>query len=94
MLDVSNVITLIVFGGVQLVSLIGTIWTVRTDAKILGVRVDAIAEEMKKISNILINQAEQSGRINLIEERQLAQGKRLDDVSSRVSRHIDKCNDK
>lgn len=93
-MDTSNIITLFIFGAVQLISLGGIIISNKLDTRILGLRVDSLADEMKKLSKVLVNQTEQTGRINLVEERQLAQGKRLDETSARISRHIDNCNDR
>ena len=57
----------------------------RGAAKILAVRlttVDATIEdfkvELKKLSEVLIGQAQQDGRINLLEQRMMQEGLRLD----------------
>lgn len=80
---------LIIFGAVQLLSLVGTIYAVKTDAKILGIRVDGLQDEMKKLGSVLINMVEQKGEINLIQERLMLQGKRFDLLVARFDRFID-----
>lgn len=82
-------ITIIIFGAVQLISIVTTIWSIKTDAKILAVRLDNMQVELVKLSNIVTELVNQSGRILLIEERQLLQGKRMDDLSTRFNYVID-----
>jgi hypothetical protein len=55
------------------------------DAKILDLK-----DEMKKLGSVLERLADLGARINLIEDRQLAQGKRIDSLMERVSTFIDK----
>lgn len=45
--------------------------------------------DVKRLSEVTIKLAEQSGRIDRVEDRQLAQGKRLDEVTKRFDAAID-----
>ena len=40
--------------------------------------------EMKRLSDVLIKLTEQEGRMNLLDDRMLAQGKRLDSMSQTI----------
>ena len=69
--------------------------TGRTATKVLDARLELIdaqmedfKTEMKKLTDILINQATQSGRIDRVEDRQLAEGKRLDELFSRFNSYV------
>ena len=66
-----------------------TIYSVnsRGAAKVLGTRLESVDEtiedfktELKKLTEVLIGQAQQDGRINLLEQRLMQEGKRLDDI--------------
>jgi hypothetical protein len=60
----------------------------RGAAKILSSRLGTVDStmiefklELKKLSEVLIGQAQQDGRINLLEQRLMQEGKRLDTIS-------------
>lgn len=74
----------------------GFIWAIKAQGMVQSTRLDgidrqiaSIEKDVKKMGDVLVLLAEQSGRINLMEERQLAQGKRLDDTTARLNRHIE-----
>lgn len=64
-----------------------------TQFEMIGAQQSAEIADLKKgiegLSSVLITLAQQSGRIDRIEDRQLAQGKRLDDVVNRTNTLID-----
>lgn len=74
----------------QLVMLGITVATVKSDTRVLKVRLDAMQNEMTKVTDVMVTLATQKGEINLINERMLAQGKRLDDLGNRCSQHFDR----
>jgi len=44
-------------------------------------QVQDFKKEMKRLSDVLIKLTEQDGRMNIVDERMLAQGKRLDSIA-------------
>jgi len=73
------------------------ILTVKQTTAILGVRLKSFGErmenvevELKKLTEVLINQALLGGRIDRVEDRQLAEGRRLDELQTRINRSADK----
>ena len=64
----------------------------RTGTKVLDTRlemIDAQMEdfklEMKKLADVIITQVTQSGRMDRIEDRQLAEGRRVDEIARRMN---------
>ena len=64
----------------------------RTGTKVLDTRlemIDAQMEdfklEMKKLADVIITQVTQSGRMDRIEDRQLAEGRRVDELARRMN---------
>jgi len=41
--------------------------------------------EMKKLADVIITQVTQSGRMDRIEDRQLAEGRRVDEIARRMN---------
>jgi len=78
-----------VFIATQIGSLIWILASNKADARILKMQMLALDAEVKKLSNVLIDLANLNGRLTLFEERQVAQGKRVDEAVSRMNRHID-----
>lgn len=89
MLD-ANVTTLIVFAISQIIILAATVAVIRSDTKVLSVRVDALQAELAKLTRVLETLAQQAERLSNVEERQLAQGKRIDELSNRLNQYIDR----
>lgn len=44
---------------------------------------------LSTINSVLLTLSEQTGRITLVEERQLLQGKRMDETITRMNNHLD-----
>ena len=72
---------------------LGTVYIVngRNAAKMLGARLEVIdgtmedfKKEIKKLTDVIIAQALQGQRIQTLDERTLAQGKRIDGLSKNV----------
>ena len=64
----------------------------RTGTKVMDTRlemIDAQMEdfklEMKKLADVIITQVTQSGRMDRIEDRQLAEGRRVDEIARRMN---------
>lgn len=64
---------------------------IRAAAKLIGVRLTAIdvamtdfKSELKKLQEVIVTQALQSQRIDMIDERNLATGKRVDELQKVV----------
>lgn len=91
-INLGNVLTILSFiiGGLFFIS------NVKSDVRVLDMRltaVDAQLEDFKiqqaKVNDILIAMATATGRANAMEERILAQGRRLDEIITRVNVHLD-----
>lgn len=54
-----------------------------------GRRLTALEDDAKQMSKILVQLADNNGRFNLSEERQMAQGKRLDELTRRINDVLD-----
>ena len=68
----------------------------RAATKVLDTRlelIDAQMEdfrlEMKKLTDVFVAQATQSGRIDRVEDRQLSEGKRIDGLEVRLNKYVD-----
>lgn len=64
------------------------VYRVEGSTQILGVRLVGVENEMKKLVDVNIRMAENKGRMDLIEERQLAQGKRLDASVDAINKQL------
>lgn len=88
-ISLGNILTIVSFVVIVIVYIVSG----KTDTRILDTRlqmIDAQIEdfktELKKLTEVLINQALQGGRITLMEERQLAEGRRLDKYETRLAK--------
>jgi len=68
--------------------------TTKGAASVLAVRLNSfqdqiteMKEQLKKLTDVAVEQAEMRGRFGRIEDRQLAEGKRLDDLSQQIIAH-------
>lgn len=68
----------------------GTIGILHIQAKELARRLQSIEDQMKQLTQILINQATQGVRLDTMDQRLNAQGRRLDEVASRVNTIVNK----
>jgi hypothetical protein len=86
--NLGNLLTILTFviGGVLFVANVKSDGKV-TDSKleVVDAQFEDIKMELKKLGDILVKLAEQSGRIDRVEDRQLAEGRRLDELSQRVN---------
>ena len=67
----------------------------RASSKTFAIRLDFVDAQMedsklelKKLNGVLVQLAEQSGRMDRIEDRQLAEGKRVDAFEQRFNRYV------
>lgn len=82
---------------IQLVLIVAFLTTLKNDSKVLKEKINVMGEELKKLSEVIISQALQGEQIKMIgerfkatEERQVQEGKRLDEALLRFNRYIDK----
>jgi hypothetical protein len=64
----------------------GTVFaqTIRNDVAILGSRIQKLEDGQHKMQDVLIYVARQDERINAMDQRQLAEGRRLDKLEHRL----------
>ncbi len=98
-ITVGNILTVLIYivGGALFVD------RIRSDGKVLVERVKHMSEqfvetklevkeiktEIKDMTALLVEMAKQEARIDRVEERQLAQGSRLDETIKRVNNILD-----
>lgn len=93
MLDMGHLITI----AITLVAWVGFVWAIKADTKVLKTQVQSMEGailstniEIKELQKVMITLADHNGRMNVIDERMMAQGKRFDDMSRRVNEWLDK----
>ena len=71
---------------------IGFAYSIKSDTKItdlkytiISANIDDFKVEMKKLTEVVTQQALQNKRMDYIEERQMSQGKRLDEAEKRMN---------
>lgn len=91
-ISLGNVLTIIAF----LVGGIGFVYSIKGDTKVndlkytmLTAAMDDFKFEMKKLTDVVTQQALQTKRMDYLEERQTSQGKRLDETEKRVNLYAD-----
>jgi hypothetical protein len=79
-----------------LASAVGFIWAIKTSVKVLDTRlaaqdvtIAAIREDLEKLNDVVTDIALQQKRLDVVEERIMAQGKRFDEHITRFNRLID-----
>lgn len=86
-INLGSILTIAAFliGGVAFA------YSVKSDTKILEYRfttidgqLDNFAVDIRKINDVMVTLATQSGRLDRIEDRQLAEGKRIDRVEEKL----------
>lgn len=84
-----EILSVIVGGG----AIIWRMSRMATQFELIGAQQSAEISDLKRgiegLSSVLVTLAQQSGRIDRVEDRQLAQGKRLDEFTSRINTLID-----
>ena len=87
--QISPIIAILIFTVTQLGSLIWVLSRTKTDSDNLKGQMSELKEELEKLGNVLVTIADFRGEINLLNERQLAQGKRFDETAQRVATQLD-----
>lgn len=82
---IGDVLTIIAFlgGGV------GFVYTIRGRVDALSAQVVTMQTELKKLVDIMVMQGRHSERIDALDERVLAQGKRTDELATRFNMWMD-----
>lgn len=88
-MEMGNLITIGVFVATQVGTLIWTVATIRGDARGIRAEMGFMQRELDRITKVLEQVADARSDMQLIQERGLAQGKRLDDLSQRLNRFLD-----
>lgn len=57
------------------------IWAIKSDTKILATRLDIVDLRLAKMDTLLERLSDQKSRIDVLDDRMLSQGKRLDEVT-------------
>lgn len=96
-MDVGHWVTIAIFAATQMIiaagTAVGVIIATRMDTGILKQQVRAMQEDLSKFGHVLVTLADFKGEINLINDRLLAQGKRLDEEINRANRWRDRQED-
>lgn len=69
---------------------IGFLYTTRDKLDNMAKRLETLEEDLKKLIDVLIQQGKQEERINALDQRMVAQGIRLDDLTKRFNYLTDK----
>lgn len=94
-MEIGHWITLAIFVAGNLFTVAGVVISNRIDTNTLKGRMNSFAEEMKmmkdelkQFGDILLAMADFKGELKLLNERQLAQGKRMDDTSTVINERL------
>lgn len=94
-MEIGHWITLAIFVAGNLFTVAGVVISNRIDTNTLKGRMNSFAEEMKmmkdelkQFGDILVAMADFKGELKLLNERQLAQGKRMDDTSTVINERL------
>jgi hypothetical protein len=91
-ISLGNILTVLAFllGGVAFA------YSIKSDTKIIDIKytmiaaqIDDFKEEVKKLAEVVTQQALQTKRMDYLEDRQSAQGLRLDEVTKRLNLYAD-----
>lgn len=91
-ISLGNILTIIAFlaGGIAFV------YSIKSDTKIADLKYTMIATtmddfkiEIKKLSDVVTQQALDNKRMDYIEDRQMSQGRRLDETEKRLNLYAD-----
>jgi hypothetical protein len=85
-INFGHFLTIIVLGGGG----IGFVWTIRGRVDALSERMLSLEYETKKLVDVLIAQGRQDERLTAMDQRMVAQGRRLDELAARFNRTSDK----
>jgi xylose isomerase len=91
-INLGNILVIVAFigGGISFA------YSIKSDTKITDLKYTMIAAnmddfkmEMKKLTEVVTQQALQNKRMDYIEDRQMSQGKRLDQTEARLNLYAD-----
>lgn len=92
-ISLGNILTIIALLGVS----ISFVYSIKGDTKIADLKYTIIAAsiddfkvEMKKLTEVVTQQALQSKRMDYLEEHVMLQGKRVDETEKRVNLYADR----
>jgi hypothetical protein len=85
-INFGHLLTIIVLGSGG----IGFVWTIRGRVDALSERMLSLEYETKKLVDVLIAQGRQDERLTAMDQRMVAQGRRLDELAARFNRTSDK----
>lgn len=92
--------TVIIFGITQIGSLIWVLATLKGDARVTNTQLESMQREIETQGKVLDRQsvtletlAVQRQELALLQERQLLQGRRLDELNNRLNAWIDRKQD-
>lgn len=89
-IDTGQLITVGIFLGTQALSLVWTISSMKGDNRVLRANMDGMQKEMAELKTVLVTLADVKGELRLIQERGMMQGKRIDEMQTRVNRRLDR----
>lgn len=81
--NVISIVSMFVIG-------IGFLYSMKTRIDSMANRLIVLEEDLKKLIDVLIAQGKQEERINALDQRMVAQGIRLDDLTKRFNYLTDK----
>ena len=79
-----------IFAATQVGSLVWILASQRVEGRLLRADIENTQREVEKLGSVLVNMADMRGEINLINDRLLAQGKRLDAEIQRANYYRDR----
>ena len=85
-INFGHFLTIVVLGAGGL----GFVWTIRGRVDALSDRMLGLESETKKLVDVLIAQGRQDERLTAMDQRTVAQGRRLDELNERFNRVLDK----
>lgn len=61
------------------------VWAIRVDTRVLAQRLDIVDKRLDKMDTLLERLSDQKSRIDVLDDRMLSQGKRLDEVTKMLA---------
>lgn len=89
-MEIGHWITIGIFVATNLIGVAGFVLSTRVDVGKLKDSMKEMQIELEKLGNILVTLADFKGEMNLIQERQLAQGRRLDESVTELNKSKDR----
>lgn len=76
----------------QLIIWVGLITSLRGDTRAMKSEITDMKAELKKLGDVILQLAKVNGRLDIVDERVLLTGKRLDDLSVRLGKYMNREN--